>query len=222
MNRRSLSNVNKASPVDFRLLLYGSVIGVLYGLSRLGDSADEATAQGIAMSTVVTLAIWLGLKMCRVVLLLVEKRLDSLEVRLDALLESRLGQSNDQVQDHRSARPASTVWLTIAGFCIVTTPVGIVAFTGGVIMAVIDSQVDVYTVSQYVPVLVFGASYSLICAGVQWVCLLRIDRIIYQLEQPLNSHDLINGFTLNTRKLGRAFSKMDTLVYKITGQRMAT
>ena len=220
MNGRFLSSVNRASPVDIRLLAYGSVIGALYGLSKLGDSSDEATAQGIAMSIVVTLAIWMGLKACRIVLLLAEKRLDSMTVRLTAL-KSRLGRNDGNALEGRSIRPVSSAWLTLLSVCIGTTPVGMVAFTGGGIMAIIDLRVDVYTLAQYVSVLIFGASCSLLCIGVQWSYIWKTARKISRLEQSLDPANSLDGFASNTQTLGREFSKMDTLVYKITGQRLA-
>ena len=223
MNREFWKTFNKASPIDFRLLLYGVVVGIISGSFRLGDSIDEATAQGITAMIHITVGIWLGLKLCHFALLPVEKGVDSLVGRVTTLA-SRLGLRDSTEQTSQPQSLAKSAWLTIVRSCVFMAPLGAVFMTSMAVAIGIELRTGLSGTIPYVfwVALWSGALVSSLSIGIQYAYLWNAGRELAGLEQRLDSVDSIDGFTWNTSKLGRTFSNTHSFWYKLTGQRLTT
>ena len=220
MNRQIWATVNKMSPVDLRLVLYGVVCGPLICSLRLGESTEEATALGIAVFVQTTFGIWLGLKPCRFWIHIAENRLNSLTGRLDALI-SRLNLINRPAEDKYSGR-SSSIWSVIVRSCIYITPFGMVSITVGAVSAAIDFRVNLYVYDLYFLEIIGGSLLVFLCVAIQYVDLWLTGRRLTRLEQYVDLGDPITKFALSNDQFGSAFSNMESFVYKVTGQRLAT
>ena len=221
MRSRVLETARKTSPVDLRLIIYGIAAGVIAGSFKLSDSAEEATATGIAWFIQISVGFWVGTKVWLFTLDVISGRLARIAERL-AALESRFTLSKDPVEGRRTERPAVSNTINIVRLCVRITPIGIWLVAFGAISALLDFRANVHpTALYYLPELVLGA--VLLSMGLAGQCcfLWWTERRLDRLEQRADAITQTVPFISQTQQIREAFDRAQSLVCKIAGARLS-
>ena len=120
--------------VEIHLVAVGVVTGLIVGAFRLGESADEATAIGIATCCSVTVGMWLGFNLYLLVargytdwIATIRKRIAAIESRILPMLVS--------IEQENNAQPRSSVTARLVAYSFYATLPCFVLFTSSIIMA---------------------------------------------------------------------------------------
>ena len=205
--------------MDTRVVIYGVIGGLIMGATKLGDSADQATALGLVVAIELSVGLWLGMKIWIVTLREFTKWLtrwtDSLEKRAVSM-KNRLTQTMEAPEAEYSNRGVS-VTTRLVVWCIALTPVGIALLTIGAISLVMDIRLDVHSMAFYLPSLIIGATLAI--AGLLPLCV-RLFVIECQVRGLENRLDTIES-ALQSLSWTRDFEKADTwtrsLLAKVVG-----
>ena len=222
MHDQAWKTAKKAVHVDLRIFLYGVVAGILVGASRLGTSVEEATAFCIATLVEVTVGTWLGIELSLAGLRLVKRWVDSLEERVDSLT-LRFGIMSDASGDRqiRQPEPATLIRLTFVKWCILVTPVGVLLLTLGGITGLIDFRSNIYAFDFYIIELMAGVVITFVGFLGQCVYLWEAGYRIARCEGKLDMADSIDDCALSTRQLGTIYNSTSSIIYKLTGAKLA-
>ena len=202
-----------AIPIDLRLILYGVGMGMLMALfNLLVESAELAAGRGIATAVSCSLGLWLGINLWLFTLRVFRLWSASLTKRLEALESNTMPIAGDTDLPAKASR-ATTIESVLFGL----VPGGFGITTYSAVLAVIDSQVDIYSAMAYVPCLCLGIVYVLLGIAGQCWYLWRDSRRVARLERRPESAEAVAPVTLQTPRLERAISKAGIIVCKLTG-----
>lgn len=220
LNRESIS---KMSAVDIRVVIYGVIGGLIMGATKLGDSADQATALGLVVAIELSVGLWLGTKIWLLTLREFTKWLskwtDSLEKRV-VVMRTLLTRTAEVSRAEYPNRRGISVTTRLAVWCIALTPIGIALLTIGAISLVMDSRLDIHSTAFYLPSLMIGATFAI--AGLLPLCV-RLFVIEYQVRRLENRLDTIESALQSlswTDDLDKAYTWTHSLVAKIVGYRV--
>lgn len=220
LNRESVS---KMSAVDIRVVIYGVIGGLIMGVTKLGDSAEQATALGLVVAIELSVGIWLGTNIWLLALRSfvgwLSKWTDSLEKRVMAM-KGRLTQTMETSGSEYLHRRGNSVTTRLAVWCIALTPVGITLLTIGAISAVMDFRLDIHSAAFYLPSLIIGTMLAV--AGLLPLCI-RLFVIEYQVRGLENRLDTIESALRSlswTDDLDKAYTWTYSLVAKVVGYRV--
>ena len=206
-----------AIPIDFRLILWGVIMGILAALiSLLTESAELATGRGIAVAVSASIGCWLGVKLSLLtsqVFMLwmvgVMKRVEVLESRLPSDAE-------DEGMPVKTDKAATGT--AIEGFLLGLFPLGFALAIISTILAVIDLQVDIgYGAAAYITPFCVGLGYALLMLARLSFCMWQITRHLAHLESRMDSGESVLSITQQTHRFELAISKAGAIVCKLTG-----
>ncbi len=208
LNRESM---NKMSAVDIRVILYGVGLGLIVGATQLGDSAERATALGLAAAIELSVGLWLGMKVWLVVSQLFRKWIASLRERV-MKLESQTG----------TRFPDTPVPVRLTIWCIVLIPFGTTLFAFGSTVAIMDMGLSIHSTVSYLPNLIVGATLALIGIAMPCLDLLLIERDVRRLENKLDTtaKPAIRSLA-STNDLNRAYGWTNSVLGKLVGYKAA-
>ena len=135
-------------------------MGIGTGALRLGQSADEATAIGLATSISFSFGMWVGMHAYVLVLSFTHKWVVSLKARFETLAE-HLGVTA-VTKDIGEADLLTRVIVAVVVVFMATTLLGIVFLLGGAVLAGIDARIDVYPWFVVSTILVCAAGLTLV------------------------------------------------------------
>ena len=180
--------VGRMCPIQFRVLAFGMVFGLLMGFLWGTESSDLATGIGISSVVACSVGIWLGTQLSFWILRLWSRWLASMSSRLEAL-ESHLpimGESDHESGTTRSGRSGLP---TIARFLMGFSPIALISFPITGLLALM-SQGDgafQHVDWNWTPIALVNLGLGLLGVAGPCLALWRLDRSVSRLERHLEA-----------------------------------
>lgn len=206
----------KTLPIEFRLLAVAIASGLAVGALFLDESADLATAVGIAVGFSVSIGVWLGIRLYLMVARFYTARLDAINRRIAAVV-SRLLPDGFVADGHNRQRPRGSIALQLAANSIYATPLCFAIFTGHAIMAALWAQIDIVVAVLLLAVALGNLVTLVVVIAIQSLYLWWLHRQVATLEQLLNRIDSVPPVALRSQVLNRNISRTERTIRRLTG-----
>jgi hypothetical protein len=212
--------IPKAPPVGIRLLVIGVITGLVVGALGLDESADTATAVGIATGFSVVMGLWLGIRLYLMVVRLytawisaIRKRFTDIETRLHSIASPT---------DENDIKPERASFaINIVAYSIYVTPFCFAVSSHSVIMGALWSQIDCScaSISQDFALvsLIYSSGLLFFTVGIQCLYLLRLQRRVALLERRLNRAGLISPVAMRADVMDSNIARAERLVRRLVG-----
>lgn len=218
MFRSPKTIAEKVIPADYRLIVYGWIIGMLTGIAFVGDSVDFAAAIGIAAFLTVSVGGFAGVRTSLLIMRGFRVWIDSLRDRTRAL-ESRLHPVAHQPEnDTTTANPAAGGF-SVARLCVIATVLGTTMMAQGAVMAIIQLGVDLGGPIWYAALLIPGSVLTLFGVVGQVLALTLVSLAISNIEKHLNAVEagIPTPVAMRPYRMDLAISSTQSWVCKLTG-----
>ena len=210
------SFVRKTFPIEFRLLAFSVAIGLLSGAFYLGESADLATAVGIAAGFSCAIGSWLGIRLYLVTARLFISWIDAIGNRI-ANVAARMALAERPHQADGCQKSHRSLAMLIVLVSAYATPVCWVIAVAGSIAAGLFTQLGPGFVASTLPIALSGAGMLLLAVGVQALYLWHLHRQVASFERMLDRIDAVSPITLKAQILNHDISRAERTVRRLTG-----
>ena len=205
-------------PVDYRLILYGWAIGLLFGTLAFTESAERAAIVGIAAFLTVSVGGFIGIKISFLTMRAFLAWTGSIKDRIYRLT-TRLGDLTGQSVPESASKEMTARGFSVIRVYVALTILGISLLTQGVVGGVIELGVDVYDTRSYIAVLILGSLFASIGIGGQAIQLIGVSRSITQMERQLDA--ITTGIPIPVsavpQRMDLAIQNTQSWVCKLTG-----
>ena len=166
MSRALQKNIKTLFPADFRLVLYGWVVGLVTGGVFLRESAELATGVGITSFLAVSVGGFLGINLSFLVMRGFLVWIRSIDRRIH-VLDSQLAQLTDLREAEETLQQPPSGGFSIVKLLVASTVCGVIVTTSAAIAIFIELGVTILGPSVYLPWLCVGLALALFGIGGQ-------------------------------------------------------
>ena len=220
MFRALRKTIKTIFPADFRLVLYGWVVGLVSGAVFLRESVELATAVSITSFLAVSVGGFLGIKLSFLIMKGFLAWIHSIEGRMH-VLDSRLAQLANSREAGETAQPPPASGFPIVKLLVASAVCGVIIGTSAATAIFIELGVEMLGPLVYLPGLCVGLALALFGIGGQAFQLMTVDRGITRMEKELDAITLGNCAPAKEvpRRMDGAIKNTQSVLRKITGVR---
>ena len=205
-------------PVDFRLVLYGWIVGLVTGGIFLRDSVELATAVSITSFLAVSVGGFLGIQLSFLVMKGFLAWIRSIDGRMH-VLDSRLAQLTNSRKAGGTSQPPPAGGFSIVKLLVASGVCGVIITTSAATAIFIELGVAMLGPLVYLPGLCVGLALALFGIGGQAFQLMTVDRGITRMGKELDTITLGNCAPAKEvpQRMDGAIKNTRSVVCKITG-----